>query len=285
MIKRKLLNVALQSASSSLRTTTKFTNAFYFISTLLGRSLNHRVPIFICIMLAYMFLLLISHRDCEIHRQINSQNNSYCPNNPRDINENNSEINSHENDADELTNLLLHLRKHFVHFNSRLYFQIANCHYVQKFMKRLVNVYRQAPLTRFLPGLNFLSGGSFLVGARQAQFETKAHSSAAVIDNNLGGKHANMAGQDEISKAQANAAQANDDAPATIFDKILAKEIPSTEVFSDDLCYAFRDISPQAKVHFLVIPKVRDGLTMLEKAREDQEELLGHLLKVRENNI
>ncbi len=31
-----------------------------------------------------------------------------------------------------------------------------------------------------------------------------------------------------------------DTAPATIFDKILAKEIPSTAVYEDDLVYAFK---------------------------------------------
>ena len=46
----------------------------------------------------------------------------------------------------------------------------------------------------------------------------------------------------------------------------------------DDQCLAFRDIAPQAPVHILVIPKVRDGLTQLSKAREDQAGLLGHLL-------
>ena len=36
----------------------------------------------------------------------------------------------------------------------------------------------------------------------------------------------------------------------------------------------------QAPVHFLVIPKARDGLTQLSKATERQEQLLGHLLIV-----
>eukprot|EP00438_Fugacium_kawagutii_P035813 Skav235279 [mRNA] locus=scaffold874:387526:395554:- [translate_table: standard] len=48
-------------------------------------------------------------------------------------------------------------------------------------------------------------------------------------------------------------------------------EIPSKIVFEDDRALAFRDVSPQAPVHVLVIPKVRDGLTQLQNAREDQE--------------
>lgn len=49
------------------------------------------------------------------------------------------------------------------------------------------------------------------------------------------------------------------------FDKIIAKEIPSTIVYEDDKVLAFRDINPQAPVHILVIPKIRDGLTQLGK--------------------
>ena len=41
---------------------------------------------------------------------------------------------------------------------------------------------------------------------------------------------------------------------------------------------AFRDIAPQAPVHILIIPKVRDGLTMIEKAEERHEAILGKLL-------
>ncbi|NBC28587.1 MAG: HIT domain-containing protein [Spirochaetes bacterium] len=41
----------------------------------------------------------------------------------------------------------------------------------------------------------------------------------------------------------------------TLFDKILAGEIESDEVYSDEFVYAFRDINPQAPVHVLVIPK------------------------------
>jgi len=65
---------------------------------------------------------------------------------------------------------------------------------------------------------------------------------------------------------------------ATIFDKIVSKEIPAKIIYEDDLCLAFRDIHPQGPVHFLVIPKVKDGLDRLSNAREDQKPLLGHLL-------
>jgi hypothetical protein len=64
----------------------------------------------------------------------------------------------------------------------------------------------------------------------------------------------------------------------TLFDKIVAKEIPADVIYEDNLCLAFRDIAPQAKTHFLVIPKIRAGLTQLSKATEDHKALLGHLL-------
>lgn len=40
-----------------------------------------------------------------------------------------------------------------------------------------------------------------------------------------------------------------------IFCKIVSGEIPSTKVYEDDDILAFRDLNPQAPVHFLVIPK------------------------------
>ena len=40
-----------------------------------------------------------------------------------------------------------------------------------------------------------------------------------------------------------------------LFCKIIAGDIPSSKVFEDELCYAFKDINPQAPVHVLVIPK------------------------------
>ncbi len=41
----------------------------------------------------------------------------------------------------------------------------------------------------------------------------------------------------------------------TIFDKIIAGEIPADIVYQDEKVLAFRDINPQAPVHVLVIPK------------------------------
>ena len=41
-----------------------------------------------------------------------------------------------------------------------------------------------------------------------------------------------------------------------IFCSIISGEIPSSRVYEDEYCYAFRDISPMAKVHILVVPKL-----------------------------
>lgn len=43
----------------------------------------------------------------------------------------------------------------------------------------------------------------------------------------------------------------------TLFERIIAGEIPADVVYQDDSTFAFRDIRPQAKVHVLVVPKTR----------------------------
>jgi diadenosine tetraphosphate (Ap4A) HIT family hydrolase len=64
----------------------------------------------------------------------------------------------------------------------------------------------------------------------------------------------------------------------TIFDKIIRKEIPANIVYEDDNVLAFRDISPQAPVHILIIPKQKDGLDMIEHVEDRHEAILGKLL-------
>ncbi len=61
-----------------------------------------------------------------------------------------------------------------------------------------------------------------------------------------------------------------------LFCKIAAGTIPSEILFQDEVCVAFRDISPQAPVHILVIP--RKHFASLDEADADQKETLGHLL-------
>jgi len=66
----------------------------------------------------------------------------------------------------------------------------------------------------------------------------------------------------------------------TIFDKIVAKEIPAEIVYEDDKVLAFKDINPAAPVHLLVIPKSRMGLSRLTKSSAEHVEILGHLMMV-----
>ena len=43
---------------------------------------------------------------------------------------------------------------------------------------------------------------------------------------------------------------------ATIFTKIINKEIPADIVYETDNVLAFKDIKPQAPIHILIIPKI-----------------------------
>ena len=67
-------------------------------------------------------------------------------------------------------------------------------------------------------------------------------------------------------------------AEKTLFEKIMAGEIPGDFVHEDDRCVVLRDIEPQAPVHLLVIP--RKPIPRIGEAGEADEALLGHLLLV-----
>jgi len=61
-----------------------------------------------------------------------------------------------------------------------------------------------------------------------------------------------------------------------LFCKIASGEIPSTIVYEDDVCVAFRDINPQAPTHVLVIP--REHVAGIATAEGGDVELLGRLM-------
>jgi histidine triad (HIT) family protein len=69
-----------------------------------------------------------------------------------------------------------------------------------------------------------------------------------------------------------------DEDPATLFDKIVAGQIPATVVMEDNDILAFNDINPAAPAHVLVIPKDRSGLTRLRESSPEHIEILGRLL-------
>lgn len=62
----------------------------------------------------------------------------------------------------------------------------------------------------------------------------------------------------------------------TIFEKIIARQIPADIVHEDGICIAFRDINPQAPVHLLIVPKT--VIPCVGAATPDQQGILGHLL-------
>ena len=63
-----------------------------------------------------------------------------------------------------------------------------------------------------------------------------------------------------------------------LFCKIVAREIPSTKVYEDDLVYAFNDLNPKAKVHVLIVPKNHyDNVVELEKK---EPETLARIIEV-----
>ena len=64
----------------------------------------------------------------------------------------------------------------------------------------------------------------------------------------------------------------------TVFGRILRGELPCDQVYADEYCLAFRDLTPQAPLHVLVIP--REHLISLGEADQRHGELLGHLLLV-----
>lgn len=64
----------------------------------------------------------------------------------------------------------------------------------------------------------------------------------------------------------------------TIFSKIIRQEIPTPLLYQDDLVTAFRDISPQANSHILIIPNKL--IPTVNDVTEDDELTLGRLFTV-----
>ncbi len=62
----------------------------------------------------------------------------------------------------------------------------------------------------------------------------------------------------------------------TLFEKIIAREIPASIVYEDDLVVAFRDIKPQAPTHVLIVP--RKPISRIAEATPEDQQVIGHLL-------
>ncbi len=62
----------------------------------------------------------------------------------------------------------------------------------------------------------------------------------------------------------------------TLFEKIIAREIPAQIVYEDADCFAINDINPQAPVHVLIIP--RKVIPRVGDASAEDHGTLGALL-------
>ena len=60
-------------------------------------------------------------------------------------------------------------------------------------------------------------------------------------------------------------------AEPTVFERIVAREIPADVVFEDDRIIAFADIAPKAPVHLLVVPKTAAYRNVGELAAGDPQ--------------
>ncbi|XP_068830716.1 adenosine 5'-monophosphoramidase HINT2 isoform X1 [Capricornis sumatraensis] len=96
-----------------------------------------------------------------------------------------------------------------------------------------------------------------------ARVLTQVRGAAGVTDGN------------EVAKAQQAAPGG---AAQTIFSRILDRSLPADILYEDQQCLVFRDVAPQAPVHFLVIPK--KPIPRISQAEEEDQQLLGHLLLV-----
>lgn len=61
-----------------------------------------------------------------------------------------------------------------------------------------------------------------------------------------------------------------------LFCKIVAGEIPAKKVYEDNTCIAFRDISPQAPTHILIVP--RRHIATTNDLDQNDAELIGHIM-------
>lgn len=67
-------------------------------------------------------------------------------------------------------------------------------------------------------------------------------------------------------------------AEETIFSKIIRGEIPADVVYQDDLVTAFRDISPQAPSHVLIVPNRL--IPTVNDVQPEDEAALGRMISV-----
>ena len=62
-----------------------------------------------------------------------------------------------------------------------------------------------------------------------------------------------------------------------LFCKIISKEIPSKTVYEDEHVLAFEDVTPQAPVHILIVPKKHISTSL--DIQEEDNELIGRMFQ------
>lgn len=62
----------------------------------------------------------------------------------------------------------------------------------------------------------------------------------------------------------------------TLFERIIARQIPADILYEDESVVVIRDINPQAPVHLLVVPK--RPIPRIGEAKPEDQAVLGHLL-------
>jgi histidine triad (HIT) family protein len=65
---------------------------------------------------------------------------------------------------------------------------------------------------------------------------------------------------------------------STVFNRIIAREVPADIVYQDDRVTAFRDINPKAPVHILIVPNKE--IPTVNDVTDADEAVLGHMLVI-----
>lgn len=63
-----------------------------------------------------------------------------------------------------------------------------------------------------------------------------------------------------------------------LFCKIIKKEIPSEFLYEDDVCVVFRDISPEAPVHLLIVP--RKHVRSMNDIQNEDRDIISHVFTI-----
>lgn len=63
-----------------------------------------------------------------------------------------------------------------------------------------------------------------------------------------------------------------------LFCKIISGEVPSDKIYEDEKVYAFSDISPQAPIHIIIVPK--EHISSVNEIYDDNADVVGHIFAV-----